>query len=95
MILDGFNGQPLIILLIVIGAFALIAIVAFVIYRLLRPKLKDEGKEQKTEKDYAQEELDRILQPVEDESVAKEISDYRQNDDEEEIEENADKKEDK
>ena len=95
MILDGFNGQPLIILLIVIGAFALIAIVAFVIYRLLRPKLKDEGKEQKTEKDYAQEELDRILQPVEDEGVAKEISDYRQNDDEEEIEENADKKEDK
>ena len=95
MILDGFNGQPLIILLIVIGAFALIAIIAFVIYRLLRPKLKDEGKEQKTEKDYAQEELDRILQPVEDEGVAKEISDYRQNDDEEEIEENADKKEDK
>ena len=95
MILDGFNGQPLIILLIVIGAFALIAIVAFVIYRLLRPKLKDEGKEQKTEQDYAKEELDRILHPVEDESVAKEISDYRQNDDEEEIEENADKKEDK
>ena len=87
--------QPFIILLIVIGAFALIAIVAYVIYRLLRPKLKDEGKEQKTEKDYAQEELDRILQPVEDEGVAKEISDYRQNDDEEEIEENADKKEDK
>ena len=88
--------NPLIILLIVVGAFALIAIVAFVIYRLLRPKLKDEGKEQKTEQDYAKEELDRILQPVEDESVAKEISNYRQTDDEEEeIEENADKKEDK
>ena len=87
--------QPFIILLIVIGAFALIAIVAYVIYRLLRPKLKDEGKEQKTEQDYAKEELDRILQPVEDENLAKEISDYRQNDDEEEIEENADKKEDK
>lgn len=95
MILDGFNAQPLFILLIVIGAFALIAIIAYVIYRLLRPKLKDEGKEQKTEQDYAKEELDRILQPVEDEHLAKEISDYRQNDDEEEIEENADKKEDK
>ena len=85
--------QPIIILLIVIGAFAAIAIVAFIIYRLLRPKLKDENKEQKTEQDYAQEELDRILQPVEDEEVAKEISDYKQNDDEseEEIEENADK----
>ena len=95
MMLANAIEQPIIILLIVVGAFALIAIVAFVIYRLLRPKLKDEGKEQKTEQDYAKEELDRILQPVEDESVAKEISDYRQNDDEEEIEENADKKEDK
>ena len=95
MILANAIEQPIIILLIVVGAFALIAIVAFVIYRLLRPKLKDDGKEQKTEQDYAKEELDRILQPVEDESVAKEISDYRQNDDEEEIEENADKKEDK
>ncbi len=95
MMLANAIEQPIIILLIVVGAFALIAIVAFVIYRLLRPKLKDDGKEQKTEQDYAKEELDRILQPVEDESVAKEISDYRQNDDEEEIEENADKKEDK
>ena len=94
MILDSFN--PVIILLIVIGAFAVIAIVAFIIYRLLRPKLKDENKEQKTEEDYAKEELDRILQPVEDEETAKEISNYRQNDDEvEEVEENADKKEDK
>ena len=88
--------QPIIILLIVIGAFAAIAIVAFIIYRLLRPKLKDENKEQKTEQDYAQEELDRILQPVEDEQTAKEISNYRQNDDEvEEVEEDANKKEDK
>ena len=88
--------QPIIILLIVIGAFAAIAIVAFIIYRLLRPKLKDENKEQKTEQDYAQEELDRILQPVEDEQTAKEISNYRQNDDEvEEVEEDANTKEDK
>ena len=95
MVLANIFENPLIILLIVVGAFGLIAIVAYVIYRLMRPKLKDEGKEQKTEQDYAKEELDRILQPVEDEGVAKEISDYRQNDDEEEIEENADKKEDK
>ena len=94
MILDSFN--PVIILLIVIGAFAVIAIVAFIIYRLLRPKLKDESKEQKTEQDYAKEELDRILQPVEDEEVAKEISDYRQNDDEsDEVEQNANTKEEK
>ena len=96
MILANENIQPILILLIVIGAFAVIAIVAFIIYRLLRPKLKDENKEQKTEQDYAKEELDRILQPVEDEQTAKEISNYRQDDDEvEEVEENADKKEDK
>ena len=96
MILANENIQPILILLIVIGSFAVIAIVAFIIYRLLRPKLRDENKEQKTEQDYAQEELDRILQPVEDEQTAKEISNYRQNDDEpEEIEENEVKKEDK
>ncbi len=69
--------------LIVLGAFAVIAIVAFVIYRLLRPKLKDK-EEKKTEEDYAKEELDRVLQPVDDENVSKEIQDYKQNDDEEE-----------
>ena len=96
MTLNDVANNAVIILLIVIGAFAFIAIVAFIIYRLLRPKLKDENKEQKTEQDYAKEELDRILQPVEDEQTAKEISNYRQNDDEvEEVEENADKKEDK
>ena len=71
------------IFLIVLGAFAVIAIIAFIIYRLLRPKLKDQN-EQKTEEDYAREELDRVLQPVEDEKVSKEIQDYKQNDDEEE-----------
>lgn len=74
---------PVFVFLIVLGAFAVIAIIAFVIYRLLRPKLKDpDGK--KTEDDYVQEELDRVLQPVEDEKVSKEIQDYKQNDDEDE-----------
>ncbi len=85
------------IFLIIIGFFAIIAIVAFIIYRLLRPKLKDDSKQGKTEQDYAQEELDRILQPVEDEEVAKEIQNYQQNDDEdeEEIVEDANKEENK
>ena len=70
------------IFLIVIGAFGIIAIIAFIIYRLLRPKLKGDAKEEKTEQDYAKEELDRILQPVDDEEVSKEIQDYKQSDDE-------------
>ena len=72
------------IFLIVIGAFGVIAVVAFILYRLLRPKLKGEDpEEKKTEEDYAKESLDRILQPVEDEQVSKEIQEYKQNDDEE------------
>ncbi len=73
------------IFLIVVGAFGVIAIIAFIIYRLLRPKLKGDKKdEEKTEEDYAKEELDRILQPVEDEDVSNEIQNSKQNDDEEE-----------
>ena len=79
-LLAGMNG--IVIFLIVLGAFALIAIIAFVIYRLLRPKLKDQ-ENQKTEEYYAREELDRVLEPVDDEKVSKEIQDYKQNDDEE------------
>lgn len=67
--------------LIVLGAFALIAIVAFILHKLLRPKLKQK-EDKPTEADYAKEELDRVLQPVEDEKVSKEIQDYKQNDDE-------------
>ena len=72
------------IFLIVIGSFGVIAIIAFIIYRLLRPKLKGENKEEeKTEEDYAKEELDRILQPVEDEQVSNEIQSAKQDEDEE------------
>ena len=67
--------------IIVLGAFALIAIVAFILHKLLRPKLKQK-EDKPTEADYAKEELDRVLQPVEDEQVSKEIQDYKQNDDE-------------
>ena len=77
------NVAPVFVFLIVLGAFAIIAIIAFVIYRLLRPKLKDQDNK-KTEDDYIQEELDRVLQPVEDEKVSKEIQEYKQNDDEDE-----------
>ena len=71
------------IFLIVLGFFAVIAIVAFVIHKFLRPRLKTEEDEKK-EEDYAKEELDRVLQPVEDDEVSKEIQDFKQNDDEEE-----------
>ncbi len=71
------------IFLIVLGFFALIAILAFILHKILRPKIKDDEKEKPTEKDYAKEELDRLLQPVEDDKVSEEIHEYKQNDDEE------------
>ena len=64
------------IFLIVLGFFALIAIVAYIIHRILRPRLKDEDKND--EKKNAQEELDRILQPVEDDELSKQIQDYKE-----------------
>ena len=70
------------IFLAVVGFFGAVAIIAFIIHLFLRPKLKEEKKEN-TEEENAKEELDRILQPVEDDKVSQEIQDYQQNDDEE------------
>lgn len=71
---EAFPGWA--IFLIVLGFFALIAIVAYIIHRILRPRLKDEDKND--EKKNAQEELDRILQPVEDDELSKQIQDYKE-----------------
>ena len=68
------------IFLIVLGFFMVVAIVAYIIHRILRFRLKDEEKKEDDEKKFAQEELDRILQPVEDEKVAKQIEDYKEED---------------
>lgn len=70
-----------IILLIILGIAAVIALVTFIIYRLTHPKLKDEDKI--SEEQALKEELDRVLEPVDDEKVAKDISSYKSPDDEE------------
>jgi len=69
------------ILFIIVGVFAVIAIVSFVVYRFLRPKLKKDN-EKPTEAQARQESLDRLLQPIEDEETAKAISSYKEKDDE-------------
>ena len=66
--------QPLLVFIIVIGVVAVIGIVAFAIYRALRPRLKDE---KPSEEEILQDEMKRVLQDVEDENVAKQISDYK------------------
>lgn len=65
--------NPLIILLIILGIAAIVAGVAFGIYRTLHPKLNDE---KPTEEQFVQEELDRILQPIEDEETAQKVNEY-------------------
>ncbi len=74
-ILDSGNIGGIITLIAIVSVSAIIAIVAFVLHRFLHPKLKDEDK--LSEKEIAQQELDRILQPVEDEKTAQQINNYK------------------
>ena len=67
--------QSIIILIAVIAAAGLIALVAFIIYRVLRPKLKEE---KPSDEQILQDEMNRVLQDVEDPEAAKQISDYKQ-----------------
>ena len=67
--------QGVLILLIVVGFTAVIAIIAFIIYRLLRPKLKEE---KPSEEEILQDELNRVLQTVEDDQTAEEIAKYKE-----------------
>lgn len=65
--------NPLIILLIILAIAAVVAIVAFGIYRYLHPKLNEP---KPSEDEFVQEELDRVLQPIEDEETAKKVNEY-------------------
>ena len=69
--------NPIIVFLIVFGAIGVIALVAFIIYRTIRPRLKEE---KPSEEEILQDEMKRVLQDVEDENVAKEISNYKDDD---------------
>jgi flagellar biosynthesis/type III secretory pathway M-ring protein FliF/YscJ len=67
--------QSIIILIAVIAAAGLIALVAFIIYRVLRPRLKEE---KPSDEQILQDEMNRVLQDVEDPETAKQISDYKE-----------------
>ena len=66
--------STLLVFLIVVGVAAVIGLVAFIIYRTLRPRLKEE---KPSDEEILQDEMKRVLQDVEDEEVAKQISDYK------------------
>ena len=67
--------QSIIILLVILGVAGAIALLAFIIYRVLRPKLKEE---KPSDEQILQDEMNRVLQDVEDPETAKQISDYKQ-----------------
>lgn len=68
-------NQSLMIFLIVLGAALAIALVAFLIYRFLRPKLKKDDKP--SEEQIIEEEMNRYLKPIEDEETAKAVEEYK------------------
>lgn len=68
------------ILLIVFLAAAFIALVAWLLYRFLHLKAKDDGKP--TEDQVLHEEMDRVLKPIDDEEIAKKVSEYKDKEDE-------------
>ncbi len=78
-VFESTDMLPVLVLLIIIGAFALIAIVAYIIHRILHPKLKNEV-EKPTDDQAVQENLDRLLEPVEDEETADKIAKYKDED---------------
>lgn len=79
-------NSPVVILLLILGCAALIAVIALIIYKILHPKLKQD---KKIDEDKAlQEELNRVLEPVEDEKISKDIQNYQSDEDKNQDKEN-------
>lgn len=67
--------SPVIIFVIILAVTAVVALVAFILYRILRPRLKED---KPSDEQILEDEMKRVLQDVEDEDVAKQISDYKE-----------------
>jgi hypothetical protein len=71
---------PILVLGIILAIAAVIALVAFSIYKFLNPKLKKD-EDTVNEADAVKEELDRVLEDVTDTDVAESIANYTEEDD--------------
>ena len=67
--------QSIIILLVILGVAGAIALLAFIIYRVLRPKLKEE---KPSDEQILQDEMNRVPHNVEEPEAAKQISNYKE-----------------
>lgn len=70
--------KGLLILIAIVGAAGAIALVSYIVYRLLHPRLKEDDKP--NEEVLIEEEMNRMLKPVEDDKIAKEIQEYKKED---------------
>ncbi len=61
--------------LIILGVVVVIAVVAFLIYLYLKPRLKHDDKP--SEEQILHEEMDRLLKPIEDDETAKAVEEYK------------------
>ena len=64
----------MLVFVIILLVAAVVALVAYILYRILRPRLKEE---KPSDEEILKDEMNRVLQDVEDEDVAKQISDYK------------------
>ncbi len=68
--------QELSIFLIILAIAVVLGIISFLIYRFMSLKLKDKNDGKPSDEEIVNQELKRILEPVEDEKIAKEIEEY-------------------
>ena len=66
--------KPVFILLIVLGVFVVIALIAFLIHKILKLRLKEE---KPTQEQILKEETERLLKPIEDQEVARQVDEYK------------------
>lgn len=66
--------SQVIVFIVIVAATAVVALIAFILYRILRPRLKED---KPSDEEILEDEMKRVLQDVEDEDVAKQISDYK------------------
>lgn len=70
------------ILVYIIVIFALLGVIGYLLYKFVMKKnSSSEDIEVKDDKQIAEEDLSRILEPIDDEDTAKEIEDYKEEDD--------------
>ena len=68
----------LITFLAILGAAAIIGVVSFIIYSFMHLSVKNEDKP--SDEKITEEELNRVLQPIEDEETARQVSEYKESD---------------